>query len=49
MDGPLLSVEGLQTHFASELGTIKAVDGVSFEIPRGGILGMVGSPGRARA
>jgi oligopeptide/dipeptide ABC transporter ATP-binding protein len=42
---PLLKVSGLKTHFFTEEGVVKAVDGVDFEIPRGGILGIVGESG----
>jgi peptide/nickel transport system ATP-binding protein/oligopeptide transport system ATP-binding protein len=38
-------VSGLRTHFFTEEGTVKAVDGVDFELPRGGILGIVGESG----
>lgn len=49
---PLLKVENLKKYFSSHkqfLGspvkTVRAVDGISFEIPRGGILGVVGESG----
>ena len=45
MAEPLLKVSGLRTHFYTEEGVVKAVDGVDFEIPRGGILGIVGESG----
>ncbi|MFN3431102.1 MAG: ABC transporter ATP-binding protein [Candidatus Sericytochromatia bacterium] len=45
MAEPLLKVSGLRTHFHTEEGIVKAVDGVDFEIPRGGILGIVGESG----
>ncbi len=48
----LLKVEGLSKHFPvrggmlnREIGQIKAVDGVSFGIPRGKTLGLVGESG----
>lgn len=41
----LLVVRGLTTEFATEGGTIRAVDDISFSIPRGGTLGLVGESG----
>ena len=42
---PLLDVRGLQTYFHVMDGTVKAVDGVDFSIPRGGTVGLVGESG----
>lgn len=41
----MLRVENLSTHFHSKGITTKAVDGVSFEVARGEILGLVGESG----
>jgi oligopeptide/dipeptide ABC transporter ATP-binding protein len=44
-DPPLLEVRGLRTYFHVMDGTVKAVDGVDFSIPRGGTVGLVGESG----
>jgi oligopeptide/dipeptide ABC transporter ATP-binding protein len=51
--GPILSVTDLKKHFPikssgvlrRKIGAVQAVDGVSFEVPRGGALGLVGESG----
>jgi peptide/nickel transport system ATP-binding protein len=42
---PTLEVENLKTHFFTRGGVVKAVDGVSFAVSRGEILGLVGESG----
>ena len=51
-EAPVLEVEGLKKHFPIQSGMLKrtvghvyAVDGVSFSIPRGKTLGLVGESG----
>jgi oligopeptide/dipeptide ABC transporter ATP-binding protein len=41
-DDALLSVEGLKTHFFTDVGVVKAVDGVSFSLKGGEALGLAG-------
>ena len=42
---PLLEVQNLKTYFYSREGTLRAVDGVSFTLDRGKVLGIVGESG----
>lgn len=45
MNVPLLEVSQLKTYFQTPRGTARAVDGVSFEVRQGEILGLVGESG----
>jgi peptide/nickel transport system ATP-binding protein len=42
---PLLTVAGLETHFHTDLGVLRAVDRVSLSIDKGEVLGLVGESG----
>src|SRR6186713_21132 len=48
MAEPLLRVEDLKTHFFTRGGVVKAVNGVSFALERGRILGLVGESGSGK-
>jgi peptide/nickel transport system ATP-binding protein len=41
----VLSVDNLHTYFHTTLGTVRALNGVSYTVPRGKVLGIVGESG----
>ncbi|WP_294643509.1 ABC transporter ATP-binding protein [uncultured Aureimonas sp.] len=46
---PLLAVRDLRTHFHTFAGTVKAVNGVSFDLAAGEIMGLVGESGGGKS
>jgi len=45
LNGNTLEVEDLKTHFFTRAGVVRAVDGVSFQVRPGEVLGLVGESG----
>jgi peptide/nickel transport system ATP-binding protein len=48
LDGPLLEVRDVKTHFRTGRGLVRAVDGVTFSLERGRTLGVVGESGSGK-
>ena len=49
MTEPVLSVRNLQVEFLTRRQTLRAIDGVSFDIARGEVLGVVGESGAGKS
>ncbi len=49
MTDTVLSVRDLKVEFASRRGTLRAIDGVSFDIAKGEVLGVVGESGAGKS
>jgi len=45
----ILSVDGLKTQFFTESGVVQAVDGISFDVKKGEIVGLVGESGAGKS
>jgi peptide/nickel transport system ATP-binding protein len=49
MTVPVLSVRNLGVEFATRRSTLRAIDGISFDIAKGEVLGVVGESGAGKS
>ena len=49
MSDIVLDVDNLHTHFFTRRGLVRAVDGVSFRVRRGEVLGLIGESGSGKS
>src|ERR1700709_1236520 len=49
MTEPVLSVRNLRVEFSGRHGVLRAIDGVSFDIAKGEVLGVVGESGAGKS
>jgi ABC-type glutathione transport system ATPase component len=49
MTNPVLSVRNLEVEFVTRHTTLRAIDGVSFDIAKGEVLGVVGESGAGKS